>query len=86
MVKFDVDHVFRTFGGPRGLLDVLDKHQKDHGVAYPTIQMWSQRKSVPTKFVMAVIYAAEREGHDCTEFMVDETELFVDGDEDEDQS
>lgn len=89
MVKLDVDHVFRVFGGPRGLLACLDRHQKDHGLSYPTVQMWSQRGSIPTKMVMAVIYTAEREGHDCTEFMVDTQELSDNGDdndgEDQDQ-
>jgi len=78
MVKLDVSHVFRVFGGPKGLLECLDRHQPDHGLTYPTVQMWLQRRSIPTKMVMAVLYSAEREGHCCTEFMIDDEELSDD--------
>jgi hypothetical protein len=75
MIVLDVPHVFRVFGGPRGLLDTLDKHQAQHGLVYPTVQMWQQRGTIPTKWVAAVIYCCEQEGHHCREFLVDPTEF-----------
>jgi hypothetical protein len=75
MIVLDVPHVFRVFKGPRGLLDALGRHQPDHGLSYPTVQMWQQRETIPTKWVAAVIYCCEQEGHSCREFLVDPTEF-----------
>jgi hypothetical protein len=75
MVQIDVAHVFRIFGGPRGLLTILDQHQPGHGAHYNTVQMWSGRKTIPTKYVAAILYCCEQEGHHCREFFIDNDEF-----------
>jgi len=75
MVQIDVPHVFRVFGGPRGLLNALDRHQPDHGRTYNAVQMWQQRQTIPGKYVGAIFYCCEAEGHECREFLVDPDEL-----------
>ncbi len=77
MVVVDVTHVFRIFHGPKGLLQVLDKHQHGHGLKYSQVQMWSQRNRIPAKWVGMIIYVVEREGHHCNEFLIDQTELVT---------
>jgi hypothetical protein len=76
MVTLDVKHVFRTFKGPRGLLDVLDRHQPDHGLKYNQVQMW-QRRQIPAKYVGMILYVVEREGRQCREFLIDNEELVT---------
>jgi hypothetical protein len=75
MVTIDVPHVFRVFNGPQGLLDLLDRRQPGHGLRYNTVQMWQQRRSIPTKFLGAVFYCIELEGYKCAEFLVDYDEM-----------
>jgi hypothetical protein len=76
MVVIDVPHVFRVCGGPRGLLDALDEHQPGHGLAYATVQMWSTRSAIPSRYIGAVLYCLEREDHHCSEFLVEPEELL----------
>jgi hypothetical protein len=78
MVTLDVTHVFRVFKGPRGLIDVLDRHQPDHGLNYNQVQMWQQRSQIPARFVGAILYVVEREGRQCREFLVDAGEFASD--------
>lgn len=75
MVTLDVPHVFRVFRGPRGLLNVLDKHVPNHGLAYNRVQMWQHREAIPAKWIGAVIYCIEHEGHRCREFLIDRDEM-----------
>jgi hypothetical protein len=75
MLMIDVAHVFSVFGGPRGLLNSLDRHQPDHGTNYNAVQMWLQRGNIPSKWIGAILYCCEREGHECFEFLVDPSEL-----------
>src|SRR5436190_936024 len=75
MMNFDVDHLFRVFGGPRGLLNCFDTLIPKHGLSYPAVQQWSARGSIPAKWVGTVIYCIEKEGHHCLEFLVDKDEL-----------
>lgn len=75
MVVLDVAHVFRVFAGPRGLLAALDRHQPDHGASYNVVQMWNQRRTIPTKYVAAVLYCAHQEGRECSEFFLDPAEF-----------
>jgi hypothetical protein len=75
MVSLDVPHVFRVFRGPRGLLKCLERHQPGHGLRYNQVQMWQQRNAIPSKYVGAVIYCVEQEGHQCREFLVDRDEF-----------
>jgi hypothetical protein len=75
VITFDVAHVFREFDGPSGLLRALDKHQPDHDLAYPSIQMWKQRGSIPTKWLPAVLYCIEKTGRHCLEFLIDNDEM-----------
>ena len=75
MITLDVPHVFRVFRGPRGLLDVLSRHQSDHTLKYNQVQMWAQRRQIPAKWVGLILYVVECEGHQCREFFTDPTEL-----------
>ena len=75
MVTLDVPHVFRVFGGPRGLLDLFDRRVKGNGLIYNTIQMWQQRNSIPGKWIGPLIYCIEMEGYRCLEFLVDHDEM-----------
>jgi len=75
MVIFDVPHVFRVFNGPRGVLNLLDRHQPDHGLSYNRVQMWQQRNAIPTKWIGAVFYCIEQSGHQCREFLMDNDEF-----------
>jgi hypothetical protein len=71
MVVFDVPHVFRMFGGPRGLLDTLEKHQPGTGLNYNAVQMWSQRATIPARWIGSVLYCIDKRGWSCTEFLTD---------------
>ena len=75
MMTFDVPHVFRVFGGPRGLMQSLDTYQPDHGLSYNAIQMWLNRKQIPARWVGLVLYIITQEGHSCAEFLIDLDEL-----------
>lgn len=75
MIVLDVPHVFRVFGGPRGLLDALDRHQSDHGLSYNAVQMWQQRSQIPARWVGAIFYVVEQGGRQCREFLTDTTEF-----------
>lgn len=75
MLVVDVAHIFRIFGGPKGVLTLLCTHQPDHGLTYNAVQMWNQRKKIPTKYIAAVFYCCERTGHACHEFFIDPNEL-----------
>jgi hypothetical protein len=78
VIVFDVGHVFRTFGGPRGLLTVLENYEQSDGeLNYNTVQMWAQRNTIPTKWMGAVIYCIDQEGHACREFLADTDEFSV---------
>jgi hypothetical protein len=77
MVCFDVPHVFRVFGGPKGLLTALDKHLPGHALAYNTVQMWARRQTIPTKWIGAILYCVLQSGHQCREFLTDSDELGV---------
>lgn len=76
MIVFDAPHVFRVFGGPRGLMDCLDRCTPNHGLQYSTVQMWKQRKVIPTKHIGAVLYCIEKSGHSVLEFLTDMGELL----------
>ena len=75
MIVVDVPHVFRVFHGPRGLMTVLAQHQPDVNLNYNQVQMWQQRKQVPTKFVAALFYCIIKEGHEVIEFLIDASEF-----------
>lgn len=75
MVVVDVAHVFRVFGGPKGLLLAMDQHQPRHGLRYNAVQMWSQRGNIPSKWIGAVSYCCAQEGHDWHEFLLDNDEM-----------
>ena len=75
MVLFDTPHVFRVFGGPKGLLTTLDRYLPGHGLVYNTIQMWERRETIPTRWVGAVLYCIEQTGHECFEFLTDDDEF-----------
>jgi hypothetical protein len=76
MVVLDVPHIFGVFNGPRGLLNVLDLHQPDHGLAYNTVQMWLQRQQIPAKYVGAVLYCWDQEGHAWPDLLIEASELL----------
>jgi hypothetical protein len=75
LIQLDTDYVFEKVGGPKGLLDLLDKHASDHQVNYPTIQMWKHRHTIPGKYLPAVLYALQREGVAMAQCFYDDTEF-----------
>ena len=75
MIVFDVSHLFRVYKGPKGLLDSFEKHLPQHLPAYSTVQMWRQRGTVSGKFIPAVLYCVEKDGHHCFEFFTDDEEF-----------
>ena len=75
MVILDVPHVFRVFGGPTGVIALLDRYSPKHGLTYNTVQMWGRREQIPAKWVGAILYAVESEGHSCKEFLTDTDEF-----------
>lgn len=75
MVTIDVPHVFRKFGGPKGLWDALTHYQPDHGLSYNAVQMWSQRATIPAKWVGLVWYAIGQQGWQVAEFLTDDSEF-----------
>jgi len=76
MMMFDVAHVFRTFGGPRGLLDAIDLYQPGSGLTYNAVQMWSQRETIPAKWVGVVLYCIKQKGGSVREFLTDADEFL----------
>ncbi len=77
MVVIDVPHVFRVFGGPAGLIKAMDRHQPGHGRAYNTVQMWQTRKTIPSKWIGAVLYCCGKSGHALEEFLTDADEFVA---------
>jgi hypothetical protein len=37
--------------------------------------MWSVRHQIPSRYIGAVLYCLERDGHRCSEFLVDQDEF-----------
>lgn len=77
MIQLDVEYMFQAANGPRGLLNLLDRHAPGHDVPYPTVQMWRQRGSIPTRWLPSVLYALARSGHPIVNFFVDTDETPV---------
>jgi hypothetical protein len=75
MVVVDVSHVFRMFGGPKGLLDALTYYQPDHGLSYNAVQMWSQRTTIPARWLGLVLYIIAQKGWQFAEFLTDDAEF-----------
>jgi hypothetical protein len=71
MVQLDVDHVYTTAGGIKGLVELLLRHGQDEGLNYPMVQMWRQRGRIPREWQIPVLYALRCEGHEPLSFMVD---------------
>jgi hypothetical protein len=64
MIVLDVPYIFECAGGPRGLLNLLDRAVPDHALPYATVQMWLQRGAIPGRMVPAVLYALHRQGEE----------------------
>lgn len=62
MIQLDVNYVFEVSGGPKGLLELMDRHIKSHGLTYATVQMWKQRRKIAGPWMPAVVYVLVREG------------------------
>jgi hypothetical protein len=75
MVRLDVTYLFELAGGPSGLLGLLDKHTPGHDLPYPTVQMWSQRETIPGRWMPCVLYAMSQEGHDFLSLINNDAEL-----------
>jgi hypothetical protein len=75
MISFDVEYLFSLLGGPRGLMDLLDKHVPGNGLEYPAVQMWKQRKRIPADWIARVIYALIREGRNPLVCFSDDSEF-----------
>lgn len=76
MMVLDVPRIFAVFKGPRGLIDLLDTHQPDHGLSYNAVQMWSQRETIPGRWVAVVLYSIEQAGYAWGEFLTDDMGLY----------
>ena len=72
MVVLDVALIFQTFNGPRGLVDALCKHQPGIGLTYNTVQMWWQRRQIPSKYVGAVLFCCAKKRVSLDALLVDE--------------
>lgn len=75
MIQLDTGFIFERAGGPRGLMELLDRHAPDHQVNYPTIQMWKQRNRIAGTYIPAVLYALHREGVALGTCFYDDTEF-----------
>jgi len=75
MMKLDTGYIFLKAGGVKGLLEGLDAHCPGHGLAYPTIQMWKQRSSIPSAWIGAVLYVMTQRGTPLIELLIDTDEL-----------
>lgn len=75
MIKLDTDYIFTRAGGVRGLLDALDTHCSGHGVPYSTVQMWKQRRSIPSAWIGAVLYVMSQKRVSLMDLLVDDDEL-----------
>jgi hypothetical protein len=75
MIELDVPFLMETAGGPKALLDLLDRYVPDHGAPYSTVQMWQQRAAIPGRILPAVLYALSREGHNPLIFFTDQLEM-----------
>jgi hypothetical protein len=75
MMMFDVAHLFAVFGGPVGVLALLDKYQPETGLTYSTVQMWQQRRQIPSRWMGLVLYIIGQERHKVAEFLTDPDEL-----------
>lgn len=75
MIVLDIPHIFRIAGGPRGLLTLMDRYDPKHGALYNAVQMWQQRKQIPTKWIGLVLYVLLIENYELTQFFIDTNEL-----------
>ena len=75
MIRVDVRYLFQLAGGPKGLIELMAKHYPRVSVAYPTVQMWSQRETVPARWLAIVLYVMIREGHSLLPLFTDDDEL-----------
>jgi len=62
MITLDVPYIFEITGGPRGLMDLFDRHLPANTLPYATVQMWKQRSRIPGDWVARVIYVLIRQG------------------------
>jgi hypothetical protein len=75
MISFDVEYLFTRLGGPRAVLDLIDKHVPGNALEYPTVQMWKQRGRIPADWLGRVIYALLRQGTSPLTFFTDTSEF-----------
>ena len=75
MITLDVPYVFHLAGGPRGLLDLFDRHLPDNTLKYPAVQMWSQRGRISSDWVARLIYVLIREGINPLTCYIDDSEF-----------
>ena len=75
MVRLDVRYVFEVAGGPKALRDLLIEHGQGDELPYPTVQMWQQRDSLPSRWVAPVLYVMAQQGVPLMTLFVDDDEL-----------
>lgn len=77
MIALDVGYVFEVTGGPQALQTLLAKYGHTSMPAYTTVQMWKSRGVIPGAWIVPVIYALMREGHDLATLFTDDAELSL---------
>lgn len=75
MIELDVYYVFQRLGGPKGVLNLFDRHLPGHNLAYPTVQMWRQRGRVSSQWLPSLIYVLHRENLNLSTCFVDDDEF-----------
>jgi hypothetical protein len=75
VIQLDVNLVFETAGGPKGLLWLLGHYCPDGAPPYPTVQMWRQRRNIPSRWLPSVLYALTCAGYPINTFLTDPDEF-----------
>jgi hypothetical protein len=76
MLTLDVAYVFDAVGGPTALLDLLRRNEPTEALSYAQVQMWRQRKTVSSAWVVPVIHVMTQQGFALGELLVDEGDPF----------
>lgn len=72
MIQLDTDYIFASVGGPKALIGLFDKHLPNHGLKYPTVQMWRQRDRVSTPWIPGLLFVLYRAGADLSPCFLDD--------------
>ena len=76
MRVIDVVSIFQAFNGPRGVVEALKTHQPEIDLPYNTVQMWWQRRQIPSRYTGAVLWTCKSAGLVIETFLVEEADLL----------